>query len=161
MPPRQPISRKRPQKGYDPTASIAAAAEARRTAAPNEEIVNNPEQSQETPPKGGNDDLKKLIETLKSKMQTKSSLPQKKVPPKPQAKWNRSIEPNKKSTWSPTPAYTVLTRISNHEKVPTQLQKQQDVTVKSVPHSFIYRPGADGITVGKLNIKSGKQLSWG
>lgn len=160
MPPRpQPRRQARP-RGYDPTASISAAAQARRT--PTESKSQGQEENQDKPEKRGNDELKRLIETLKSKMNSnRSGAVQKKIPPRPQAKatWNRSI--TKESTWSAQPAYTVLTRISNHEKVPAQLMKGQDLTVKAVPHSFLYRPGLDGIKIDKLNIKSGKQIGWG
>src|SRR3989338_4327189 len=153
MPPRMKKTRPEKSKGYDPTASISAAAEARRI--PTEEQLN-PENNQ--PDKKTNDDLKKLIESLKNKMQTKPSPIQKRIPPQPQAKasWNRSIA----HKWSPTPAYTILTRVSNHEKVPTTLNKQSEITIKSLPHSFLYRPGADGIKVDKIDVKSGKQITW-
>ena len=154
MPPRPQRPRPARSKGYDPTASISAAAEAKRL--PFEEQVDS---EAVQPKKNTNDDLKKLIESLKNKMQVNQSAPQKKVPPKPEAKasWNRSIS----NKWSATPAYTILTRVSNHEKVPTTLTKQSEVTIKSLPHSFLYRPGADGIKVDKLSVKSGKQITWG
>ena len=156
MPPRMQKPRPSRSKGYDPTASISAASEARRL--PLEEQVI-PEANQ--PKKNTNDDLKKLIESSKNKMQS-SQTTQKKVPPQPQSKtsWNRSISTQDKK-WTPTPAYTILTRVSNHEKVPTNLTKQSEVTITSLPHSFLYRPGADGIKVDKLNVKSGKQITWG
>ena len=85
---------------------------------------------------------------------------QKQSPPVPAAKtvWSRSVT-SKEKTFNP--AYTVLTRISNHEKVPMRSTKQAEITAKSVPDSFIFRPGANGIKVDNLNIKAGKQLGLG
>lgn len=162
MPPRQRrpmISRSR---GNDPTVNIANAAAARfnqtsedteiqNEGSPNMQATENNEQK-------SNDDLKKLIESLKSKMAT-SSTPQKKAPPSPTAKtpWNRSA--GTKTDWAAKPAYTVLSRISNHEKVtPAKQNNTNDMTINEVPHSFLYRPGADGIKVDKLQIKASKQV---
>lgn len=147
MPQRRPAK----PRGYDPTINIATASAAKTLNPPQEEV----KQEQKT-----NDDLKKLIETLKNKIGTSQNTPlQKQVPPAPQAKasWNRSI---KDKAWTPKPAYTILTRVSNHEKVPTA-KKQVELTVNSLPHSFLYRPGADGIKIDRLSIKAGKQMGWG
>lgn len=165
MPPRTPQRQRTPRpRGYDPTASISAASEARRLpldeSNPNANEVKKSEQATEKK-SNANDDLKKLIEALKSKMQANQGLGyQKKTPPQPKPKtpWNRSIGP---VGWAPKPAYTILTRISNHEKIPTQSDKTPDLTIKALPHSFIYRPGANGIKVDKLDVKSGKQIGWG
>lgn len=154
-PQRRPVARPR---GNDPTVSIATAATARTN------MNNNPEDTtQEVKPTEKNDDLKKLIETLKSKLgNTANAAPSKQVPPTPTAKtpWKRSIVDKEKNTNEWKPAYTVLTRISNHEKVPTT-KKACELTINSVPHSFLYRPGVDGIKVDKLNIKAGKQIGMG
>ena len=148
MPPRrQPRQAK--SQGYDPTAQRAAISSAR---------ILTEEKPSATPEKT-NDDLKNLIETLKNKMGiNQPTTKSKQVPPQPKAKgtWNRSI-----NTWSARPAYTVLTRVSNHELVPTKSTKQNELTINALPHAFLYKPGADGIKVDKLSIKSGKQLSWG
>ncbi len=155
MPPkRRPmISRSR---GNDPTVNIANAATARFA----QEEGNEEEMPQtiENKEQKANDDLKKLIETLKNKM-SNNSTQEKKAPPSPKARtpWNRSVT-GKDENWSPKPAYTVLTRISNHEKVTQAKGNKSDVTINEVPHAFLYRPGADGIKVDKLNIKSGKQI---
>lgn len=164
MPPknRRPmISRSR---GNDPTVNIANAATARFTQDQETEENNEGNDMQQTLEKPenneqkSNDDLKKLIESLKNKMAA-SNTTQKKAPPSPKAKspWNRSVEG--KTNWAPKPAYTVLTRVSNHEKVtPAKQEKSGEVSVNEVPHSFLYRPGADGIKVDKLQIKAGKQV---
>ena len=154
MPPRAPQRRPIARKGSDPTVSIATASQARASMQ-----TTNDQPLTETP-KDKNDDLKKLIETLKSKLGGSANVPPtKQSPPAPKAKgaWNRSI--TTKSEWKP--AYTVLTRISNHEKVPLKASKQAELTINSLPHSFVYRPGVDGIKVDKLNIKSGKQVGIG
>jgi len=154
-PQRRPVARPR---GNDPTVSIATAATARTN------MNNNPENTtEETKPTEKNDDLKKLIETLKSKLgNTANAAPSKQVPPTPAAKtpWKRSIVDKEKNTNEWKPAYTILTRISNHEKVPTT-KKAAELTINSVPHSFLYRPGVDGIKIDKLNIKAGKQIGMG
>ena len=157
--PRRPIAR---SKGSDPTVSIATAASLRTTLNTQEQAFE--EQVQEEPKQaeqGANDDLKKLIEALKNKLGNANNTPQKKAPPpqKSKAAWNRSITAKKEPGFSP--AYTILTRISNHEKVPIKTNKQAAITINSVPHSFLYRPGVDGIKVDKLDIKSGKQLGMG
>lgn len=154
MPQRAPRQAK--PRGYDPTVSIATASAAKTLNAPQDEKQNIQNQGQKA-----NDDLKKLIETLKSKIGANANTPQqKKVPPPPAPKsiWNRSITERK--TWTPKPAYTILTRVSNHETVPTKTNKLQDLTVNALPHSFLYRPGADGIKVDKLSIKAGRQLGY-
>lgn len=107
--------------------------------------------------KKSNEDLKKLIESLKTKIGTNKKTDEKKVPPAPKAGWNRSI----KKEWNPSPAYTVLTRISNHEKVPSKSSQGNGQSLKQLPHSFLYKPGADGIKVDKLTVKAGKQVGWG
>ena len=163
MPPRpqarKPLARSR---GSDPTVSISTAAIAKFNPAKSEIQEQVPQPANIDPKQGSNEDLKKLIETLKNKLGNTNATPQKKAPPSPQARniWNRSIAPKEKS-WSAKPAYTVLTRISNHEKVPAKSTKQTDLTINAVPHAFLYRPGVDGIKVGKLNIQSGKQLGIG
>ena len=149
-------------RGYDPTVSIASASAAKtnlNAMTPEEEPIQQETKSEQST----NDDLKKLIEALKSKMGVGANAPaEKKAPPVPQAKnlWNRSLG-NKESKWAPKPAYTILSRISNHEKVPTKTLKQSDPTINSLPHSFLYKPGVDGIKVDKLNVKAGKQLGIG
>ena len=160
MPPRRPMQRQARSSGSDPTVSISAAASAKSALLTTEEPQN--QETKQEPPKdttSSNDDLKKLIETLKNKLNSNSTT-QKKAPPVPAAKtvWNRSVT-NKERTFNP--AYTVLTRISNHEKVPVKSTKSVELTTKGVPDSFIFRPGADGIKVDKLNIKAGKQLGMG
>lgn len=163
MPPRRPIPRpqiSRP-RGSDPTVSIAAASSARtvfNTQLPEQTLVQKEEVKEQKP----NDDLKKLIETLKSKMAPSTQI-KKQVPPQPTAKntWNRSLPTSKEKTWVAKPAYTILSRVSNHEKVPLRETKPNEMTISSLPHSFLYRPGADGIKIDKLSIKAGKQISWG
>ncbi|MDP3732966.1 MAG: hypothetical protein Q8Q91_00345, partial [Candidatus Daviesbacteria bacterium] len=148
------LQRQARPSGNDPTASITAAAGARSA------LLTAEEPKQEAQKESGsNDDLKKLIETLKNKLNTGATTP-KTAPPAPKAKtvWNRSVVKDEKTF---SPAYTVLTRISNHEKVPTRSTKSADITTKSLPDSFIFRPGADGIKIDKLNIKAGKQLGMG
>lgn len=124
-----------------------------------QETLNTPDKSNtdDLNKKSSNEDLKKLIETLKAKVNSSKTSSEKKVPPAPKAKWDRSISKH----WSPKPAYTVLTRVSNHEKVPLQSNKSQEVTMKNLPHSFIYKPGADGIKLDKIEVKAGKFLSLG
>ena len=158
MPPKRQMQRQARPSGYDPTASITAAAGAKSAML----AVEEPKQEAQKEPTSSNDDLKKLIETLKNKLNTNGSTLQKTAPPAPKAKtvWNRSIvEKDKNKTFNP--AYTVLTRISNHEKVPVRSTKSVDITTKSLPDSFIFRPGADGIKVDKLSVKAGKQLGMG
>ena len=162
MPPRTP--QRRPiqrTKGSDPTVSIASAATARN--AMNTQEAEN-KQAQEVSKENPNDDLKKLIESLKNKLGNSSTTtPQKKAPPVQKAKgtWNRSISgKEKEANWTPRPAYTILTRVSNHEKVPTT-KKAPELTINSLPHAFLYKPGADGIQVDKLNVKAGKQVGIG
>ncbi|MBI2995824.1 MAG: hypothetical protein HYY52_03865 [Candidatus Melainabacteria bacterium] len=160
MPPR--TLNRRPQarsKGSDPTISVAAASTAKVTLATNNPEIENKQANQN---QGQNDDLKKLIETLKNKLGSTQGTPiQKQTPPPPKARtvWNRSITTEK--TWVPKPAYTILTRVSNHEKVPVKSSKISDLSINSLPHSFLYRPGAAGIKVDKLTVKSGKQIGWG
>ena len=161
MPPRipgRPRTISRPKS--DPTVSIASAASAKLS-----HMTGTEEEVKEEKKETSNDDLKKLIEALKNKLGS-SATPQKQAPPQPKAKWNRSIEgktvkTEKEHTWNAKPAYTVLSRVSNHEMVPQKSSKQNDPTINALPHSFLYRPGADGITVDKLNIKAGKQLGMG
>lgn len=168
MPPRTP--QKRPQaartRGSDPTVSVAAASQAKTSFVTEDsqakefpqELTQNPKEQKPQ----ASDDLKKLIETLKNKLGgSQNNPPQKKAPPKPNQRttWERSTNRNKETSWKP--AYTVLTRISNHEKVPLKFHKTSDLTINSVPHSFIYRPGLDGIKVDKLTIQSGKQIGIG
>lgn len=164
-PPKRPIAK---AKGSDPTVSIASAAAARATMVTGQE-ENIQEQNQpqnQNPQQSGqktNDDLKKLIETLKNKLNNNPNTPeQKKVPPKPKEKsaWNRSIA-NKENKPQWKPAYTVLTRISNHEKIPARSKKFPEVSINSVPHAFLYHPGVDGIKVDKLTIQAGKQIGIG
>ena len=159
MPPRRQMQRQARPSGFDPTASITAAASAKSAmlAEEQKQEVQKQESQKET---GANDDLKKLIETLKNKLNSNNPAGQKTVPPAPKAKtvWNRSIVKDEKTF---NPAYTVLTRISNHEKVPVKSTKSVDITTKSLPDSFIFRPGADGIKIDKLSIKAGKQLGMG
>ncbi|MBI3591512.1 MAG: hypothetical protein HY094_09085 [Candidatus Melainabacteria bacterium] len=158
MPQRRPISRSR---GSDPTVSIATASTA-RTALNTEHVSEEFAQEKDSSQTQANDDLKKLIETLKNKLGNNSSAPpQKKAPPTPQAGWNRSIANRKKADTNWKPAYTILTRISNHEKVPVRTSKSAELTINSLPHSFLYKPGADGIKIGKLDIKAGKQVGIG
>lgn len=165
MPPRMPnkAQRQARPRGYDPTVSIATASAAKSLVNPAQnEVSNMPQQVQQKPSQDTNDDLKKLIETLKSKIGTQANTQEKKAPPAPRANtsWNRSILSTEKN-WTPKPAYTVLSRISNHEKVPVKSSRPQDVTINSVPHSFLYKPGVDGIKVDKLTIKAGKQVGIG
>ena len=161
MPPRTPAKPRQPVRAKsDPTVSVAAAAGAKAAIA-----ANTAEQGQKdlNQPKESNDDLKKLIETLKNKLGNTGNTPaQKQAPPVPKAKtiWNRSITKDEKS-WAPKPAYTILTRVSNHEKVPTKSTKTTDITINALPHSFLYRPGADRIKVDKITVKAGKQVGWG
>ncbi len=157
-PQRRPIAR---TKGSDPTVSIASAATARNAL----NTQGNENQTAQAPKENPNDDLKKLIESLKNKLGNNSTATtQKTAPPAPQAKgtWNRSIagKETTEKTWTAKPAYTILTRVSNHEKVPTT-KKAPELTINSLPHSFLYKPGADGIQIGKLNIKAGKQVGMG
>ena len=161
MPPRMPQRRPARSRGYDPTVSIATAASVKAL------NTNDQNQSQQTKDqsqkdnfqKQQNDDLKKLIETLKNKIGTNPTPPQKKVPPPPGAKWERSV--NKEHTWTPKPAYTILTRVSNHETVPARATKQAELTINALPHSFLYKPGADGMKIDKVTVKSGRQVCWG
>ena len=158
MPPRRQMQRQARTSGFDPTVSISAAAGA-KTALYAEQKKEEPKQ--EAPKEtSSNDDLKKLIETLKNKLNSNNPSGQKSVPPAPKTKtvWNRSIAKEEKTF---NPAYTILTRISNHEKVPVKSTKSVDITTKSLPDSFIFRPGADGIKVDKLSIKAGKQIGMG
>ncbi len=155
MPPRKQMQRQARSSGFDPTASITAAAGAKTA------LYRTEEPKEEAPKEASsNDDLKKLIETLKNKLNSTNSAQQKSAPPAPKAKtvWNRSITKDEKTF---NPAYTVLTRISNHEKVPAKSTKSSDITTKSLPDSFIFRPGADGIKIDKLSIAAGKQLGMG
>ena len=159
MPPRRPVRQAR-SSGYDPTVSISAASSAKQALYSTTEDQEEKEEKKEQ--SGGNDDLKKLIETLKNKLNSGSGNGnQKQVPPQPKAKsiWNRSIEKKEPSF---KPAYSILTRISNHEKVPTRSTKAAELTAKSLPDSFIFRPGLDGIEIDKkLKVKAGKQLCMG
>ena len=159
MPPRRQMQRQARSSGYDPTVSISAAAGAKTALYTSNEEQETPKQEAQKET-GANDDLKKLIETLKNKLNSNNPAQQKIAPPAPKAKtvWNRSIVEKDKTF---NPAYTILTRISNHEKVPVRSTKSPDITTKSVPDSFIFRPGADGIKVDKLSIKAGKQLGMG
>ena len=156
MPPKRPTRQAR-SSGNDPTASITAAANAKSMLFNPEEEPKKEEVKTES---NSNDDLKKLIETLKSKIAGNTQSEEKKVPPAARAKtvWNRSVD--KKET-NFKPAYTLLTRISNHEKVPLKSSRVPEFTTKSLPDSFLYRPGVDGITIGKVEIKAGKQLCIG
>ena len=163
MPPRRPQRQAR-SRGYDPTVNIVNASGARSLNTLQEESPTTQEEStnEKDPNEKANDDLKKLIEALKSKMGANSNSPPKKqAPPEPKAKtpWNRSIV--KEKEWIAKPAYTILSRISDHEKVPQKNEKQLEPNINSLPHSFLYRPGADGIKVGKLIVKAGKQLGMG
>ncbi len=156
MPPRQRRPIQARSRGADPTVNITNAATARF----NQDLEkgNNMQETLEKPEnkeQKSNEDLKKLIETLKNKM-ANNTTPTKQAPPAPKGKWNRSVEG--KTNWAPKPAYSVFSRISNHEKIATGKTKQNDVTIGSVPHSFLYKPGADGIKVDNLSIKSGKQI---
>lgn len=154
MPPKRQQKPAR-SRGNDPTVSIATAAGARSA------LTQQPEEQKPQENEKANDDLKKLIEALKSKIGTNANTPtEKQAPPSPKAKtaWNRSI---KDKAWTPKPAYTILTRISDHLKVPSKNTKQEELTINALPHSFLYRPGADGITVGKVVVKSGKQVGMG
>lgn len=159
MPPRRQMQRQARPSGSDPTVSKSAAASAKTALYTANEEQEAPQQEAQKE-SGANDDLKKLIETLKNKLNSNNSAQQKTVPPTPKAKtvWDRSIAKDSKTF---NPAYTILTRISNHEKVPIRSTKSVDITTKSLPDSFIFRPGADGIKVDKLNIKAGKQLCMG
>ena len=162
MPPRRPMQRQARPSGHDPTVSKSAAAGARTAMLTASEEKPEEEIKQETPKESNtNDDLKKLIETLKNKLNSNNPAGQKKAPPAPNTKtvWNRSIAKKDQKTFNP--AYTVLTRISNHEKVPARSTKSVELTIKGLPDSFIFRPGADGIKVDKLSIKAGKQLGMG
>ena len=160
MPPRRSMQRQARSSGNDPTASITAAASAKSA------LLTAEEQNYEAPKQeaqkdtSSNDDLKKLIETLKNKLNSGNTAQQKTAPPAPKAKtvWSRSIT-NQEKTFNP--AYTILTRISNHEKVPVKSTKSVELTPRAVPDSFIFKPGADGIKVDKLSIKAGKQLGIG
>ncbi|OGI19820.1 MAG: hypothetical protein A3B68_08400 [Candidatus Melainabacteria bacterium RIFCSPHIGHO2_02_FULL_34_12] len=160
--PRKPIAR---SKGYDPTVSIASASSAKMLNPPQESLQQLPqpqEVQKQEPQQKGNDDLKKLIETLKNKLGNNTgTAPTKQAPPTPKPKntWNRSIG-GKEKTWSAKPAYTILTRVSNHEKVPVS-KKGTELTINSLPHAFLYKPGANGIKIDKLSIKSGKQIGIG
>ena len=159
MPPRRPMQRQARSSGSDPTVSISAAASAKSALLSVEEPQEEIKQEGSSKEASSNDDLKKLIETLKNKLNSGSTT-QKQAPPSPKAKtvWNRSVVKDEKNF---NPAYTVLTRISNHEKVPVRSTKSNEITVKGVPDSFIFRPGADGIKIDKLSIKAGKQLGMG
>lgn len=161
MPPRRPQRQARP-RGYDPTVSISAASAAR--ALNQEQDIQEVQQIEEPKQEQNvNDDLKKLIETLKNKMGASNNpIQQKKAPPQPASKisWNRSVSV-KEPVWTAKPAYTILTRISNHEKVPVKVQKQAELTINSLPHSFLYKPGVDGIKIDKLSVKAGKQIGVG
>lgn len=143
-------------RGYDPTVSIATASAAKALNT-GEQNKDQSGQAQDQFQKGQNDDLKKLIETLKSKIGANQAPPQKKVPPPKEAAWNRSIS---KSAWTPKPAYTILTRVSNHETVPARQTKPQELTINALPHSFLYRPGADGMKIDKVTVKAGRQLGY-
>ncbi len=165
MPPRRPQRQAR-SRGYDPTVNIVNASGARSLNTLQQEelpsTVQEESVKEKDPNEKANDDLKKLIEALKSKMGTNSNSPPKKqAPPEPKAKtpWNRSIV--KEKEWIAKPAYTILSRISDHEKVPQKNEKQAELTLNSLPHSFLYRPGADGIKVDKLTVKAGKQVGIG
>ena len=155
MPPRR--SRQARSSGYDPTVSKSAASAARS------EFINTNEETKQdntSNQQSSSDDLKKLIETLKNKLNSNTSQ-EKKAPPSPRVKtiWDRSIE-KKPATFKP--AYSVLTRISNHEKVPAKSTRTPDLTTKSLPDSFLFRPGADGIEIDKkLKVQSGKQIGLG
>ena len=156
MPPRRP-QRPARSRGYDPTVNIATASSARTLNPPQEE----PKEDQD-PNQKANDDLKKLIEALKSKMGTNAGAPpQKQAPPAQKEKtvWNRSIVKDKQ--WAPKPAYTILSRISDHQKVPQKNDRPADLNINSLPHSFLYRPGADGIKIDKIVVKAGKQVGMG
>lgn len=157
MPPRMQQRRPSRASGNDPTVNIANAAAARYTT--NTEIATSEPPNQE---QKANDDLKKLIETLKNKLGNNSATPTQKTappPPKTRSVWDRSISKDK--NWAPKPAYTLLTRISNHEKVPTKSTKAGDLTINALPHSFLYRPGIDGIKIDKIDVKAGKQIGIG
>lgn len=155
MPPKTLRQRQAKSSGKDPTVTIATASAAKALNAQEQTQVTEQSTQQKT-----NDDLKKLIETLKNKIGNTSAPAQKQSPPVPQAKsvWNRSTTGK---SWAPKPAYTLLTRISNHEKVPVRAQKSNELTINSLPHSFLYRPGADGIKVDKVSIKAGRQICMG
>lgn len=161
MPPRRQMQRQARPSGSDPTVSISAASAAKTAMYTENEGEREEDPRQEAPKESNtNDDLKKLIETLKNKLNSGNGVQQKQTPPAPKAKtiWNRSLVEKDKTF---NPAYTVLTRISNHEKVPIKSNRSTEITTKGVPDSFIFRPGADGIKVDKLNIKAGKQLAMG
>lgn len=161
MPPRLQQRRPARSRGYDPTVSIATASAAKQLTNMSDEKKPDQFSPQEAPvEKKQNDDLKKLIETLKNKIGTNAAPPQKKAPPQPMAKatWNRSVGAKE---WTPKPAYTILTRVSNHEKVPLKSQKSVELTISALPHSFLYKPGADGIKIDKVSVKAGKQMGWG
>ena len=162
MPPRMPQQRRPARsKGYDPTVSIATAASAKALNAneQSQELQAKEQPQEDNFQKHQNDDLKKLIETLKSKIGTNPNPPQKKVPPPPSAKWERSV--NKEHAWTPKPAYTILTRVSNHEKVPIKSTKSNELTINALPHAFLYKPGIDGMKIDKVTVKSGRQIVWG
>ena len=152
------MPQKRParSKGYDPTVSIATASAAKTL-----NTIENPEQDIEEvesqKDEKTNDDLKKLIETLKSKIGTNQNPAQKKIPPPQSAKapWNRSTAGTK---WTPRPAYTILTRVSNHEKVPLKNTKSQELKIDDLPHSFLYKPGCDGITIENVKVVAARQI---
>ena len=157
MPPRTLNRNPRPakQRGSDPTVTIAAASTAKVAMSEGKKEENQNDGQQKT-----NDDLKKLIETLKNKIGSpQNTPPQKKAPPKPEARtiWKRTV----KNEWTSKPAYTILTRVSNHEKVPVKSTQQSEITIDCLPHSFLYKPGIDGIKIDKLDIKAGKQISMG
>ena len=151
------MPQKRParSKGYDPTISIATASAAKTL----NTITDSQTLPNDEPPKDqkANDDLKKLIETLKSKIGTNQNPVQKKVPPPQNAKaaWNRSASNTK---WTPRPAYTILTRVSNHEKVPLKSTKSQERKIDDLPHSFLYKPGVDGITIENVKVIAARQI---
>lgn len=162
MPPK--MQTRRPvRQGSDPTVSIANASVARAINANN--LADVKQDSFDNKKEKSNDDLKSLIQTLKNKIGTGtgSTQPQKIVPPKPQKAWKRSVtgEGEEEREWTPKPAYSILTRVSDHETVPIKSKKQTEITINSLPHAFLYKPGSDGITVDKISVKAGKQLCLG